>query len=105
MKHIRVDEAVEKKRVQLSQVDEVKSLQFVPVPPPASSTGLQGIKQVAERRKKRHDVAVDAWEKDRRKLYDAMEEKVRPFLVVDGDPLSARRTIVMRRHRRFALLH
>jgi hypothetical protein len=76
LKHIRTDKAGEKQRVQLSEADMVLSLQFEPLVPSVSSTGLQGIKAVAERRKKRHDVAVDEFERARRQLYDAMEEKV-----------------------------
>jgi hypothetical protein len=84
LKHIRVDKAAEKVRVELSEVDQVKSLQFVPLPPAVSSTGLVGIKAVSERRKKRHDAAVDVFERSRRQLYDAMEEKVGWLLCLSG---------------------
>ena len=41
-----------------------------------ATVGLESLKSLAERRKKRHDTALNVWENERKELYDAMEEKV-----------------------------
>lgn len=73
LRTLRVDPDIEANRVVFAEADEVKSLHHVPLPHSQSS---DVVKQVAARRKQRHDAALAVWEQERKQLYDRVEERV-----------------------------
>lgn len=67
--------------MKFAEIDTVKSLHHQELGTSGGGSGLETLKTLSERRKKRHDVAISVWENERKELYDEMEEKVGGFIL------------------------